>query len=137
MYRSIEEIVEGIETGHNLSVIFTSQTGLDIELDRFPHPVRKKMSQFITKHGEPMDSIMKAVKLLSDNYDSVFIDGMLTTRLVKHFTCKSAIIKEGKAMPDTCLQRTEELVHLEQAINGFIASASFPHKPIYKRFKSK
>ena len=139
VYRSFQEIVERIESGMNLKIFYTPQQGIEKELEMVPKTrIKERMRHYIVHgYGYPLDSVAAIVDHLTDDYSTLFIDGMLTTRIVKFYACSTASVPKGKESPDTCLHRTQEEVDSVQSINGFLVATNFSRSPTYKKFQTR
>lgn len=115
----------------NPKILYTPQQGFEEELETIPKTrIKERMRHYIVhSYGYPMDSIAAIVDHLTNDYSTLFIDGMLTTRIVKFYACSNVNVREGKESPDTCLHRTQEEVDSIQSINGFLVAANFSRSP--------
>lgn len=134
VYRSFRDIVEGIESGDNLTILYTLISGI------MPRPLNEPKNEIMErlhyymnlKYGRVIDSIFELIDILSKNYDYVFIETQTVTKLIKYFTCSSTTIRKGYDVPDTCVHRTGEKEANNPIIAGIVVSKKFSQTPTYK-----
>lgn len=138
VYKSFAEIVDGIENGFDVNILYQSRSTLPSELSYPPfNYVRQKMKNyFIGKRAKPLLTF-EALVTLSNNYENVIVGGLLTTLIIKYHGCKLAAAVSDPKPPETCLHRTPERDNSEQTINGIMVSKEFLTKNVYKKFQLK
>ena len=139
VYKSYRDIIHGVENGADIDIIHTPQSELMSCLNSDPKTDAKiKLRNYIVNRKKGFGLIGDDLigKLISDKYDYVMIDGMLSTKIAKFIGCKLMPIKNYKETPDTCLHRTEETSDGIQRVNGFMASSAFRTKVIHEKFRT-
>lgn len=137
VYRSFADIVDTIENGVKLTILYKEQSSIMVDLDNPPHNyVRSKMRSYFdgTNVAKSVHSFEELVTE-SNKYDNIIIGGLLTTLIIKYHGCMLASAASDPKVPDTCLHRTSELEYTEQTINGIMVSNLFLNRTIHDQFK--
>lgn len=139
VYRSFRDLVEGIESGDTLTIMYTLQSGIiSRPLNEQKKEIMERLHYYMNlKYGRIIDSIFELIDTLSKNYDSVFIEIQSVTKVIKYLTCSSATIRKGYDVPDTCIHRTGEREVFNPTIAGIMVSKNFSQTATYKVLETR
>ena len=120
VYRSFPDIVNEIEEGTNLTIMFTSQGRFKNIFDGPLYSDVMKSMKYYVHHGngqeyDRMNSIVAS--LLNPNH--IVIEAKVTARIIKYRGCKMAASKS------LCLYQRQEMEDNDPIISGIMASKKF------------
>ena len=101
IYTGYEEIVADIQRGRNLTFLFTQQSTFLLGLKENPRNLIKyQLDKYISAPSTVKINVwpLMLLKILDQKYDFVFIDGQLTTKIMKFYACTMMQPSPGKRL---------------------------------------
>ena len=101
IHTSYEEIVADIQRGRDLTFLFTQQSTLLLGLKENPRNlIKDQLYKYISAPGTAKINVwpLMLLKILDQEYDFVFIDGQLTTKIMKFYACTMIQPSPGKRL---------------------------------------